>query len=230
MVTPSDFRQRSFLARKLSAAGATFGTVGDSAVALDFPDAPAGGVGLTDLSPLPRCGFKGAGTADWVSGQGADLPPAPNLAARQMGGALIARLAPEEVLILSALDDEAPGLVQELSQAWTGETRSGYPVPRQDSHAWLYVAGRGRRRPLREALRGRPQAPQVRRASGRPDLGRPALGDRDPRRPGRQARLPPLGRQRVGALPLGLPPGRHGRVRRRAGRLDGPARRIKTPI
>ena len=146
MVAPSDFRQRSFLARKLSAAGASFGELAGSAVALDFGAAEAERaacqrLGLSDLSPLPRCGFKGAGTADWVSAQGARLPAAPNLAARQDGGELIARLAPEEVLVLSALDRDAPGLAAQLAEAWSGAPRSGYPVPRQDSHAWLYVSG-----------------------------------------------------------------------------------------
>ena len=147
MVAPSEHRQRSFLARKLIAAGASFGQLGDGAVALDFgatdaERAAAESLGLTDLSPLPRCGFKGAGTSAWVSACGADLPGAPNQATRQPGGELIARLAPEEALILGALDSDGPGLVQTLSDAWSGEPGTGYPLPRQDSHCWLYVSGR----------------------------------------------------------------------------------------
>jgi len=61
------------------------------------------------------------------------------------GGALAARLAPGEVLILGALnaDDDLPA---RLNGAWAGApipptTGRGFPVPRAESHAWFLVTG-----------------------------------------------------------------------------------------
>jgi len=95
---------------------------------------------------LPRVGFKGAGTVAWLAGQGLEVPPESNRAARQPGGELAARLAPGEVLILGNLAGQG-GLPGQLDTAWTAgplppETPRGFPVPRQDSHAWFLVSGR----------------------------------------------------------------------------------------
>ncbi len=98
--------------------------------------------GLVDLSPLPRIGFKGAGTAEWLAVQGVAVPDDSNRARRQADGALAARLAPSEVLLLGDLDGTG-ALTGRLAQAWAaGELPPrGYPVPRQDSHAWFLVTG-----------------------------------------------------------------------------------------
>ena len=149
MVSPGDFQRRSALARKLSAAGARFGSSDGGAVVLDFgaPEVErdaARSLGLADLSALARVGFKGPGTCRWLTDQGASLPSQPNQAVHQTGGELIARLAEEEALILSPLDRDQPGLVDQLLRAWSAEGQPsprGYPVPRQDSHAWLMVTG-----------------------------------------------------------------------------------------
>lgn len=147
---PSDLPRRSFVARKLVAAGALFGECNGAAVALDFGD-PAGEgtaarrLGLADLSPLPRSGFKGPGTADWLAGQGIVVPADSNRAARQANGLLAARLAPGELLILGGLDgDAAP--VARLEAAWRAEpvpptVPRGFPLPRADSHAWFLLSG-----------------------------------------------------------------------------------------
>jgi sarcosine oxidase subunit gamma len=149
-IQPTDHLRRSFVARALLAAGARFGEENGAAVAVDFGD-PAGEaeaarrLGLADLSPLPRAGFKGKGTAEWLAAQGVRVPEHSNQAVAQEGGALAARLAPGEVLILGALagGDDLPA---RLTAAWAQapvpprEPR-GYPVPRADSHAWFLITG-----------------------------------------------------------------------------------------
>jgi len=150
MIAPGDFPRRSFVARRLAAAGARFGDIKGAAVALDFGDAAveaesANRLGLADLSPLPRAGFKGAGTAGWLATQGLEVPAESNRAARQPGGELAARLAPGEILILGDLDGQG-GLPGRLETAWTDaplppESPRGFPVPRRDSHAWFLVSG-----------------------------------------------------------------------------------------
>jgi sarcosine oxidase subunit gamma len=151
MTAPGDFPRRSFVARKLAEAGAGFGSLGDAAVALDFGDPAAEAetarrLGLADLSPVPRIGFKGAGTVEWLAGQGVEVTTDSNRAARQSGGELAARLAPGEVLVLGAPGAEAAGLPAALEAAWAAEplppeAPRGFPLPRGDSHAWFLVSG-----------------------------------------------------------------------------------------
>ena len=149
-IQPTDYRRRSFVARALLAAGARFSEENGAAVAADFGD-PAGEVaaaswlGLADLSPLPRAGFKGKGTAEWLATQGVHVPELSNQAVAQDGGALAARLAPTEVLVLGTIagDDDLPA---RLTAAWAQAPMPprkprGYPVPRADSHAWFLVTG-----------------------------------------------------------------------------------------
>lgn len=131
MAVPGDFSRRSFVARDF----------GDAA----GERASAETLGLIDLSPLARTGFKGAGTVEWLEGQGVAVPAESNRAARQAGGALAARLAPSEVLVLggNGEDDDLPA---RLNRAWQGESLPperprGYPLPRRDSHAWFLVTG-----------------------------------------------------------------------------------------
>jgi len=147
---PADYPRRSFVARQLIAAGAQFGEVDGAAVALDYGDptgenATARRLGLADLSPLPRTGFKGSGTAEWLAGQGIVVPEDSNHATRQANGLLAARLAPAELLILGGLEASAEP-IRALDQAWAGEpippaTPRGFPVPRADSHAWFLLSG-----------------------------------------------------------------------------------------
>src|SRR5699024_3069513 len=114
----------SFVYPRLQALSARFGAVNDAAVALGFGDATAAheaeraqALGLSDLSPLPRCGFKGPGSAEWLSGQGIDVPAESNRATRQADGALAARLAPGEVWLLGDLAGHS-ATPQQLSAAW----------------------------------------------------------------------------------------------------------------
>jgi len=147
---PTDHLRRSFVYRELLKAGAHFEGEGGAAIATHYGD-PAGEeaaarrLGLADLSPLARAGFKGAGTAEWLATQKVAVPPESNQAVAQDGGALAARLAPGEVLILGALagDDDLPA---RLTAAWAKapvppNTPRGFPVPRADTHAWFLLTG-----------------------------------------------------------------------------------------
>jgi sarcosine oxidase subunit gamma len=67
------------------------------------------------------------------------------MAYRQEGGALAARLAPTEIFLIDGLD-AAGALVDTLNAAWAWGTEKprkliGYPMPRQDSHAWFMITG-----------------------------------------------------------------------------------------
>lgn len=148
-VQPTAFRRRSFVYRKLVEAGARFREGNDAAVAMDF-GSPEGEsatlrrMGLVDLSPLPRIGFKGAGTADWLAAQGVAVPRESNRAERQADGGLAPRLAPGEVWVLSGLNDE--DRPDALLAAWNAEplppeTPRGFPLPRGETHAWFRITG-----------------------------------------------------------------------------------------
>jgi sarcosine oxidase subunit gamma len=150
-VSPTALPRRSFIHRVLQQAGARFAPVTDGAIAVDFGKpieaevAQARRMGIADLSVLPRTGFKGAGTVEWLTAQGLSIGPDSNRAYPQTGGALAARLAPTEVFLL---DGFAGGgdLIRRLNAAWswggeTPRTPIGYPMPRSESHAWVLVAG-----------------------------------------------------------------------------------------
>ena len=151
MTAWDDFSRRGFANRKLAEAGANFGPLAGAAAALDYgaPEAEveaARHLGLADLSVLQRTGFKGAGTPEWLAGQGVALPQDSNRATRQEGKEVAARLAPNEVLILGDLAGAQGGLPAALEAAWAAETRPpaeprGYPLPRRDTHAWFLVSG-----------------------------------------------------------------------------------------
>lgn len=149
-VKPTDFPRRSFLYRTLVAAGARFAEVRGTAVAEDFgaPEVEAQTarrMGLADLSPLARTGFKGEGTATWLNAQGLAVPEQSNRALRQSGGELALRLAPGEVMVLGDVlgTSELPA---RLNEAWHAEplppqTPRGFPLPRAETHAWFLATG-----------------------------------------------------------------------------------------
>jgi len=147
---PHDFDRRSPAARKLIAAKASFVALNGAAVAEHFGDAgreaeTAKRMGLADLSPLGRTGFKGKGTMDWLAGQGLTLPAKPNVAAKQPDGALALRLSDQEIFLLDPVAGEG-GAAAKLDQAWQGESQPpgsprGFPLPRAETHAWFLIAG-----------------------------------------------------------------------------------------
>ena len=151
-IIPHGFQRRSFIYRQTMAAGAEFVEINGAAIAANYGGAPeieldrASRMGLADLSVLPHTGFKGAGTVDWLTGQGLAIGGDSNVAYRQGGGEWVARLAPNEIFLLDGLAGSG-ALIDRLNQAWswgqeTPRRAIGYPVPRQDSHAWFMVTGR----------------------------------------------------------------------------------------
>ncbi len=157
MTTPDDFLFRSYVYRKLLKHGANFEAMADAAVARDYGD-PAGEgetaqrLGLADLSALPRLGVKGPGTADWLAGQGIQVPAESNQAVRQSSGVLAARLAPSELMLLGDLSGDLsgdPAPLDAIAAAWRAEPQSpvpperprGFLLPRQHSHFWFVLSG-----------------------------------------------------------------------------------------
>ena len=142
-----DTRRRSPVYRLNKEAGARFNARADSALVADYGDpsteeATARRLGLCDLSVLPRIGFKGTGTREWLASRDVTLPRATNLASVQRDGATAAQLGPQEILILADLPGES-ALAVNLAADWqvSDLTARGFPVPRQDTHAWFRISG-----------------------------------------------------------------------------------------
>jgi sarcosine oxidase subunit gamma len=147
---PALLKRRSFVYRKLVAAGAEFAEINGGAVAMRYPaqgnevDA-ARRMALADLSVLPHGGLKGRGTVEWLTAQGLTIGADSNKAYRQSGGELAARLAATEIFLLDSLAGTG-SLINRLADAWqwapsAPRPQQGYPTPRQDSHAWFMVTG-----------------------------------------------------------------------------------------
>lgn len=150
-INPASLKRRSFIYRELASLGAQFGEVNGGAVPLNFGAsreaelASARRLALADLSVMPHVGFKGRGTVEWLTAQGLSIGPDSNKAYAQSGGELAARLAPMEIFLMDSLVGSG-ALMQRLNAAWkwadaTPRPQQGYPLPRQDSHAWFMLAG-----------------------------------------------------------------------------------------
>lgn len=137
---PSDFQRRSFVYRRLEAAGCTWRDRNGAAVAASFPGraGAAGVVGLADLSPLVRWGVKGAGAVDWLQREGWRVPELNNCAERMDDGTLVARLADGEALLLDN-PAEASARLRGLMEAEM--LPRCYGVSRADSHLWFRLSG-----------------------------------------------------------------------------------------
>jgi sarcosine oxidase subunit gamma len=143
---PSTLAQRSPIYRTLVAAGASFTAIGDAAIAARFGDAVeleidgARRLGLADLSPLPRTGFKGRATPEFVKQQGISIGDASNRAYPCGRNSCAVSLAPTEVLILGSRDGD-DDLCARLEAAWSSDTGMSFPVPRRDGTFWFVVTG-----------------------------------------------------------------------------------------
>ena len=141
---PQDAIRRSFNYRDLVAAGARFRPLGGGMVAADYSrtdEADSARVlGLAELSPLPRSGFKGPRMADWLASRGVPLGLESNRAYQVDGGILAARLAPSEVVLLGGLDGDHLPIVA-LERAWNYDCAGVWPVPRRDASFWLAITG-----------------------------------------------------------------------------------------
>ena len=142
---PGSLLGRSSVRRDLEAQGASFRIVDGCEVAADYGGSDevgrASSLGLIDLSPLPRIGFKGPNTAAWLHGLDIALPEQSNRAARVRNEGLAARLAPGEALLLGPLDGDG-GAIGALESAWSYDVPGVWPVPRRDASFWFLVVGR----------------------------------------------------------------------------------------
>jgi sarcosine oxidase subunit gamma len=148
---PDTQLRRSFIYRKLEEQGAHFEAINGGAVAVSYGDDPddeallARRLGIADLSPLPRTGFKGAGTIEWLQSQDVTIGADSNRGYRQAGGEVALRLSPSEILLIDSIEGSGR-FIAKLNAAWSWGTENprkpiGYPLPRSDSHAWFALSG-----------------------------------------------------------------------------------------
>ncbi|MGN2412629.1 sarcosine oxidase subunit gamma [Pseudomonas syringae] len=95
---------------------------------------------LEDLTDLPRVGFRGTQTADYLTARGFSLPDAPNQAITQTDGSHVARLSQTEYLLLGSRLDQGQRIADEEAR-WELDHSANYLLPREDSHAWLQLSG-----------------------------------------------------------------------------------------
>ncbi len=139
MAQPTDHKRRSFIYRQLKSAGAEFASLADAAVASRFRnEGDASMLGLADLSPLPRIGFKGRRALSWLAEQNVVVPSLNNRADRQPDGSLVARLADTEAIVLSDLEAKS-GTIARLDSLDPG--LGCCPVPRGDTYFWFVLIG-----------------------------------------------------------------------------------------
>jgi sarcosine oxidase subunit gamma len=150
-LAPAGHRRRSFIYRVLDGIGAEWGEVDGIAIPLGYgrgletETADARHMGLVELTALPRTGFKGAGTVDWLKAQGLTIGEPANIAYPQSGGELALKLAATEIFLIESLSATG-ATIERLNAAWkwaeaTPRPPMGYPMPRRDSHAWFAVTG-----------------------------------------------------------------------------------------
>lgn len=125
--------------------GAEWLTLGDTATLAHTVDRSAeparlSRCGLVDLSALARFGLRGPGAATALGERGYRLPEVPNRCLVQDDGSRLARLSPTEYLLLGGLPDKGRCLAEAVPD-WPTDSPGSYPLPRQDSHAWLALTG-----------------------------------------------------------------------------------------
>jgi sarcosine oxidase, subunit gamma len=143
MGAPQDFHRRTPLRRALDDEGVGWSALADAMIAdPPDPDGAASRLGIADLTPLPRLGFKGRGTIPAMRARGIALEAEANRAYRQPDGSLCLVLAASEVVLLSNLAGEGARFTA-LEEGYRIEDGEGaYPVPRRDGSAWFAVTGR----------------------------------------------------------------------------------------
>lgn len=149
-VDPAALSRRSPVYRELAAAGARFVELCGGAVAEGFAAGAeaearaARRLALADLSLLPCLGFRGREALDWLRRQGVDVGDRDNRAYRQPDGALAARLAPDEALVVDVVGAVAgdSGLCERLAGAASiDEEVEAFPVPRGEGYFRFLVSG-----------------------------------------------------------------------------------------
>lgn len=95
---------------------------------------------LVDQTDLPRVGFRGAQSAEYLTARDFTLPDAPNRATAQADGSWVARLSQTEYLLLGSPQDQGQRIADEEAR-WELDHRANYLLPRQDSHACVLLSG-----------------------------------------------------------------------------------------
>ncbi|MDF3201596.1 sarcosine oxidase [Pseudomonas sp. 1912-s] len=95
---------------------------------------------LVDQTDLPRVGFRGAQSAEYLTARGFTLPGAPNQACAQTDGSWVVRLSQNEYLLLGSQQDQGQRIADEEAR-WELDHRANYLLPRQDSHACVLLSG-----------------------------------------------------------------------------------------
>ncbi len=137
---------RSPIDDAVRAAGGTFGQHAGVDAVIDFGD-PKGEIvaarrlGLADLSPLPRVGFRGPGAREWLAARGVDLPDEPNRASVQPDGVIAVTRSWTEVLVLGAIQSADTLCARLESDAADAHRARAYPLPRFDGLFWFALAG-----------------------------------------------------------------------------------------
>ena len=90
---------------------------------------PLPGCVLTDLTDLPRVGFRGAHSAAYLLGRKFVLPDAPNRAMPQADGSQVARLSQTEYLLLGSRQDQGQRIADEEAR-WELDHKANYLLPR----------------------------------------------------------------------------------------------------
>ena len=142
MTSPDLHLRRTPLRSALLKADAKWTALGDIAVSSGLGTVDgARHLAITDLSPLPRLGFKGRETIPAMQKRGLTLESTPNRAFRQPDGGLCLVLAASEVILLSPLGGDS-GRLKELYDSWSlDDGERTYPLLRNDSHAWFAITG-----------------------------------------------------------------------------------------
>ncbi len=146
MAEPARYARRSFVYRELASRGARFRRIAGAAVAQDFGDPEKERralerLGLCDFSPLPRIGFKGPAALDWLRARRVRGLDRDNRADIQRSGALVARLAPTEALILGAPKGRSD-LCDRLEAAHDADPPPGcYKAMRRDGSFHFVLGG-----------------------------------------------------------------------------------------
>ena len=130
----------------LRAAEAVFSEHAGVTVVTDFGDpdgeiAAARRLGLAELSPLPRVGFRGPGARDWLAAQGVDLPDEPNRARTQTDGAIAVTRSWTEVLVLGEIQGADSLCARLEADAADAHRARAYPLPRFDGLFWFALTG-----------------------------------------------------------------------------------------
>ncbi len=137
---------RSPIDHALRDAGASLVELAGGTTVADFGDpdnevALARRLGLADLSPLPRVGFRGPGTRGWLTRQGVELPDAPNRAAPQLDGGLAITRSWTEVLLLADLHGASATCGRLEAKVGEAHGAGAYVLPRFDGLFWFALAG-----------------------------------------------------------------------------------------